>query len=207
MQKGDDQEMQEHPQKVAEKRELRRQILQHRQQLGQPAQEAKSTHICRHFLSWLKANPIGPGRVVALYSAIQGEANIMPLVQELASLGVSAALPRTQSTDRSMAFHLVRPRDNLIAGSFGILEPSVYSPVVKPDDIDVFLVPGIAFTESGARLGYGGGYYDRWFAGRAQGAIRMGVAYETQVVPVLPVEPHDWVMHYILTEEGVRACR
>lgn len=190
-----------------EKRRLRQQILQNRQQVDAGEQQRKSELIRQHFLDWLDLHPISKGKVIALYASIQGEADVLPLLAELAKRGIDSALPRTERATRHLTFHLVSPRDTLIAGTFGILEPSVNSRQVPVQAVGVFLVPGIAFTPEGLRLGYGGGYYDRWFGGPAKDAVRIGVALRDYVVPSLPVEAHDQFMHYILTEQGVTACQ
>ena len=199
--------MSEHLDKAEEKQALRSRFLRDRQLLAPAEQQSKSARIRDDFLAWLETHPISPDHVIALYSAIQGEVDLFPLVESLAERNLKAALPRTKHANRQMTFHLVQPRDTLVRGSFGILQPSADSPLVKADEVGVFLVPGIAYTPSGVRLGYGGGYYDRWFAGPARDSVRIGVAYQAQILPELPLERHDQLMHYILTEEGVQSCQ
>jgi 5-formyltetrahydrofolate cyclo-ligase len=63
-------------------------------------------------------------------------------------------------------------------------------------------VPGLGFTRTGARIGYGAGYYDRWLAAHPR-TTRIGVAFECQLVAVLPQEPHDIRMHHVVTERRV----
>ena len=72
----------------------------------------------------------------------------------------------------------------------GIREPAEVRPIA-PADIGVWIVPGLAFTRAGGRLGYGGGWYDRLLGEAAPGAVALGVAHAFQIVDALPVEPHD----------------
>lgn len=86
------------------------------------------------------------------------------------------------------------------AGKFGIREPEGTELAPPPD---LVLVPGVAFSPAGARLGRGGGFYDRWLA-RHPGVITVGVAFSCQVVEHLPGESHDLHVQAVLTEQGIR---
>ena len=71
--------------------------------------------------------------------------------------------------------------------------------------LDLIVVPGVAFDRTGNRLGMGAGYYDRFFS-RTSHSVRLGLAWDCQVVTAVPCEPHDIRMHYLLTETGIIAC-
>ena len=75
-------------------------------------------------------------------------------------------------------------------GPMGILEP-VEAEIVSPKEVKVWLVPGLAFTRDGKRLGYGGGWYDRLLAEALKDSLKLGVAHAFQVVDDLPSELHD----------------
>lgn len=74
--------------------------------------------------------------------------------------------------------------------------------VVAPAEIDVILVPGLAFTRRGERLGRGGGYYDRYLASLPVGTLKIGVCFDCQIVATLPMEPHDQTVDDVVTESG-----
>lgn len=80
-------------------------------------------------------------------------------------------------------------------GPHGILEPDGRQTAVDAGTVSVWLVPGLAFTDDGRRLGYGGGWYDRLLADAAPSAMTLGVTYDWQVVDDLPCEPHDVRLH------------
>ncbi|WP_420452765.1 5-formyltetrahydrofolate cyclo-ligase [Ilumatobacter sp.] len=84
------------------------------------------------------------------------------------------------------------------------VEVAVPEDEVDPSWADVFVVPGIAFTDRGARLGQGGGWYDRFLPARRPGATTIGIGFDVQLVDDLPVEPHDVVLDAIVVESGVR---
>ena len=77
------------------------------------------------------------------------------------------------------------------------------APVVEPDQVDLFLVPGLAFTARGARLGRGGGYYDRLLPRRSPQSTAMGICFALQVVETLPGEPHDHDVDGVIAEHGL----
>ncbi|MCY3567756.1 MAG: 5-formyltetrahydrofolate cyclo-ligase [Chloroflexi bacterium] len=90
--------------------------------------------------------------------------------------------------------------------AFGLLEPDPeHAPPAEPDEADLIMVPGVAFTAEGARLGMGGGYYDRFLAGTS--APTIGLAFEMQLRAALPQRPHDQLVDVIITEMRVIPCR
>ncbi len=88
-------------------------------------------------------------------------------------------------------------------GPFGIPEPRDRSVVVPPTEIDIVLVPGVGFDAKGVRLGYGGGYYDRFLRLLPARTPFGGLAFHTQIVPSIPRLPHDIRMPFVVTEQGV----
>lgn len=108
------------------------------------------------------------------------------------------ALPRIEG--ETMRFFRVRSRDDLVKGPFGIPQPALGDEVTEGD---LVLVPGVAFTLAGGRLGRGKGFYDRWLEGRA--ALKMGVCFSGQVVEAVPREGHDVRMDAVVSDVGVFA--
>ncbi len=85
---------------------------------------------------------------------------------------------------------------------YGFYQPRAESPVVEMEQLELLLIPGLAFDRSGTRLGYGRGFYDRLLE-QVQGVPVVGVAPSALVVPALPAEPHDVKMTHLLSETGV----
>ena len=108
-----------------------------------------------------------------------------------------------------VAHHEIEPSfiidfDNLIPGKFGILEP-IETMKIAYKNIDLILVPGIAFDKEGHRIGYGFGYYDK-FLKKVPKAIKIGLAFDFQIVDKIPREMHDVPVDLIVTEERVVEC-
>ncbi len=134
---------------------------------------------------------------VAGYQAIRGELPATSALYDAHMRGVHLVFPRVDGEE--LRFHRW-DGSPLVPGPFGIREPSATLPVVSPSELDVILVPGVAFDRAGNRLGYGGGYYDRVLA-QPRG-LAIGVAWSFQIVDALPVDPWDQPVDAILTESG-----
>ena len=96
--------------------------------------------------------------------------------------------------------------DSLVEGEYGILTPDpAKSQVVAPEELDMIVVPGVAFDTRGERLGMGAGFYDAFMA-KAVKAKRIALAYSCQLVANIPMEEHDELVHKIITEQGIYNC-
>ncbi len=137
--------------------------------------------------------------VVALFSPLPDEINIFPLV---ASLNCRVVLPRITASspeESLMEFYDYSPEE-ICDGAFGIREPQGKR-AIKADQIDLMIVPGVAFTRSGKRLGRGKGYYDRYLAREGFRAFCVGVCHSCQLRESLPTEEFDQKMDMIIAGE------
>ena len=125
---------------------------------------------------------------IAVYLASKEEIDLADFITAALSFGCAVVAPRWNGTD----YELVRLQDfaTLVKGPHGILEPPA-GPAMRPEDVRAWLVPGLAFTKDGGRLGYGGGWYDRLLCRAAKQTPKIGIAYGFQLVDALPTEPHD----------------
>ena len=128
----------------------------------------------------------------AVYMASPAEIDLSAFVEALWASGCAVALPAWQGGTYKLTGYA--PGTKLVPGPMNIPQPETEgegSAVLMEADISVWIVPGLAFSRTGARLGYGGGWYDRFLAKAAPGSIALGVAYPFQIVDKLPLEPHD----------------
>ena len=126
---------------------------------------------------------------VAVYLASPQELDLSPFIRKMRTTGVKVVAPRWNGETYELAV-LRGLEEHLRQGPMGILEPAE-AEIVLPREVGVWLVPGLAFTRNGKRLGYGGGWYDRLLADAPKDSLKLGIAYAFQVVDDLPNEPHD----------------
>ncbi len=139
-----------------------------------------------------------------VYVDFRAEVETGTLLEEVLERGKRLVLPKVQPRGLLACLRVTDTKDDLVAGRHGILEPRSDGTIaVCPREIDLVVVPGVAFTRYGYRLGYGGGYYDRFLAQEAPGAVAIGLAFEVQMAECLPVESHDRPVDMVITESGV----
>jgi 5-formyltetrahydrofolate cyclo-ligase len=181
------------------KAELRREMRTRLAALGTD-REPKS----RAIVAALARHPIfASGQHLALYSPVPTEPDIEPLWE---SAPGRFCYPRV--TPGGMEFVEVEKLAHLTASAWHphIREHSLpEARVVPPAEIGVILVPGLAFTKEGHRLGRGGGFYDRYLASLPSTTLKIGVCFAFQLVEALPTEPHDQRMDAVVTEDGLFA--
>jgi 5-formyltetrahydrofolate cyclo-ligase len=142
--------------------------------------------------------------VVAGFSALPAEIDPALALAALRQRGVEVALPRVTAASPRLRFHRAGA-DELRPGPFGILEPADSCPEVAAEQIDLFLVPGLAFDGAGRRLGFGGGYYDELApAVRAGGrGVLIGLGFDFQVVERCPAGEGDARLDAVVTDARV----
>jgi 5-formyltetrahydrofolate cyclo-ligase len=148
-------------------------------------------------------------RTVLVYAAVRGEPPLAELVALARETGRTVVLPRVEGD--TLALHVWPPGAVLVRGALGVGEPDAAWPSVACADVDLALVPGLAFDARGGRLGQGGGYYDRLLQGLrvrpgATWPRTIGVAWGFQILPQVPEEPHDARVDAVLTEDGWVRC-
>jgi 5-formyltetrahydrofolate cyclo-ligase len=123
-------------------------------------------------------------------------------------MGKRVVLPKVNVPDWRLMLYEIKNIKELKKGYMDIPEPSVTEDRLRNiDDIDVFIIPGIAFDESGNRLGYSSGLYDKLLSGIKQSVPIVALAYEEQIVEKIFSEPHDVKMHKIITEKRIIECK
>ena len=135
-------------------------------------------------------DPLDCGSPLAVYLASSDEINIDPYIEYMLHAGVEVVAPRWNGETYELAKLKGLDDKNLRRGPMGIREP-IDADIVEPKKVYAWIIPGLAFTMEGKRLGYGGGWYDRFLASAPKGAVKIGVAYSFQIVDDLPAESHD----------------
>lgn len=156
---------------------------------------AQDDAVVGHLFDWL--SPRLPG-TITVYRALGDEVTLDGLLERLP--GWRWILPRVED-DGSLTWRDARLP--LEVHPWGMEQPLESGPIVPTGEIDVFLVPGLAFDRMGNRLGRGGGFYDRELAAMRADAVSVGVTTDLRIFERLPVEAHDIQVMLVVTESGV----
>jgi len=180
-----------------QKAQLRQRCKTIRKELGEEFRQNASKAICTHLAAW---EVFQAAKVVLTYMPIRGEVDLCTLLANFPEK--RWLLPRIFPGEIGrMNFHPYDP-DNLILHPFGMAEPAAHLPQVPASEIQLVLAPGLAFDRSGWRLGYGGGYFDR-FLMEFKG-VCVGVVFESLLLNAIPHGEYDIPMNWIVTENGLR---
>ena len=152
-----------------------------------------SALICKRILSlneWMSA------KTVLLYAPLPDEPDILSLVDHSKTI----CFPR-YNADRTYEAAVISNLEDLVVGKFGIMEPSSDCSNLEANEINLALVPGVAFDKDMNRLGRGRGFYDRWLMDLS--GKKIGVGFDHQLLGVVPTEPHDVLLDTIATPSCV----
>lgn len=180
-----------------EKRALRREVLARRDALPPEDRAERSRRIADRLLALPEVERAG---TVMAFSSFGSEVDTGPILEQLADRGARVALPRIR--EREIEPVTYRPGDPVTVAAFGALEPSA-GEELEAAEVDVVLTPGVAFDREGFRVGYGGGFYDRFFRRIREDAFRVAIGFAVQVEPAVPHGLADLPVDALVTEDGV----
>lgn len=177
------------------KRSIRAQLLAERKSL--------SVEACAELSGVVQQRLIDSGALaavgcVALYSSIHNEVFTGVVAAKALAAGVVVTFPRVQGDN--LVFVEIADLSELSPGAFGVLEPQGER-LVPCQDLDLVVVPGIAFDMTGHRLGYGRGFYDRALDDCRSSCVKVGLAYDFQLTDSLPTAAHDRTLSVLMTEK------
>jgi 5-formyltetrahydrofolate cyclo-ligase len=187
-----------------ERQQLRHQMLAERNRIGRAHRRGMSKQI----VEAVAGLPVfKESHVILIYCSYQSEVETFPLLHRCLAEGKIVCVPlAVPEHSRLLVVAITDPLLDLAPGYKGIPEP-VLSLVERqtrnPKSLEVILMPGAVFDRAGNRLGYGGGYYDRFLAQVAPQAVRIGLAFSGQLVSKIPALPHDVPMDVLVTENEV----
>ena len=184
------------------KRDVRRRVLDARDELSIDVRSELAARATARFLALPEVR--AAGTVMAFWS-FGSELPTAPLIEELIGRGCAVALPRIE--DGELEPRSWQPGEPLSTTPFGAKEPEGGT-VLAADDIDVIATPAVAFDRGGRRVGYGGGFYDRFLPRTRRDAVRVGVCFGLQVVEGdLPAGAFDLRVGVLVTESETVRCR
>lgn len=182
------------------KKEIRKKILQLKESLSEQEIQKKSSDI---FNTLSNMEFYNNANNVMLYVSFGSEVLTKPIIDDLLQQGKRVFVPVTApKTKELIVSELKSFEDDLKVGHFGVMEPKkdALRPV-DPTIIDLIIVPGVAFDKEGYRIGYGGGYYDRFIPRLADKTPKVSLAFEMQLIDKVPKDKYDIPVEYMITEK------
>jgi 5-formyltetrahydrofolate cyclo-ligase len=179
------------------KASLRRSMLQEREALPR----ADVVKLSQEIRLLVEASDLfRQAQSIGCYSSFRNEVETSPILESALNSGKIVSVPRTFG-NRLMIHGEVTDIRSMLPNEMGILQPRESAPPVLSAELDLIIMPGIAFTRQGDRLGFGGGFYDTYLQDRSLPV--MGLAYDFQMIPEIPREPHDCRVDCIVTKSGI----
>ncbi|WLR49791.1 5-formyltetrahydrofolate cyclo-ligase [Bacillus tianshenii] len=186
-----------------EKKQFRRRMKQRLNQITVETHKVWSQCITEKLVDhpfYKDANTIG------ITVPMPSEVNTWSIIEHAWKAGKGVAVPKCIPSERKMNFHLFTSSSQLEEAYAGLYEPiSHETERVDKNDIDLLVVPGLCFDERGYRLGFGGGYYDRFLEGYQNRTAAL--AFEIQVLTYIPTEQYDLAVETLITNKKVWMCR
>lgn len=186
---------------MMDKQSIRRAVKARRETMTAQERERASREVCRLLCAW---DVYRRAETVLAYAAVRGELDLAELIGDALSSGKTLLLPRCEAGG-VMTARRVTSLSGLLQSGYGIPEPGEDASVFAPGAIDLALVPGVAFSPAGDRVGQGGGYYDRYLPALRGAAA--GIGYDFQLMDALPALAHDAPMAYVVHPGGIVRCR
>jgi 5-formyltetrahydrofolate cyclo-ligase len=180
------------------KEALRKRVAALRRALTAEARAERAALMCQRLMA---LDEFREARVIAAYMPLRFEIAPTEAITQAFALGKAIALPRVNQDTQTITLHRYESGDELVESGFMVREPLESAALVLPQDVDVVLVPGLAFDPAGQRLGYGQGFYDRLLLHMR--ALRIGLAFDFQLLVEVPSFPHDLPVDCVVTDHRV----
>ncbi|MEW6380771.1 MAG: 5-formyltetrahydrofolate cyclo-ligase [bacterium] len=183
-----------------EKEIIRKRLLAQRNKIPPSEREEKSQLIMGQLI---QTPDFSRALSIMIYVSFTSEVMTREMIIYSLKVNKKVIVPVVDVGHHRLILSEIESFDELVPSTYGIMEPQHLRPV-QAEQVDLFILPGVAFDDRGVRLGYGGGYFDRLFGSVEQHQKLIGLAFELQMQKELPCAPHDILMNMVITEEKVR---
>lgn len=182
------------------KNELRKKAIQERSSISAANIELMSEKIGSLLR---KHNVYKQAKIILFYASFNNEVSTDKMIENTISDKKIVGLPVVNEEKKTMSVKQANCLEDLKVKCLGVRQPAWELPDIDPEKLDLVIIPGCCFDKQGYRLGYGGGYYDRFLSTLDKKAVRVGLAFESQVFDCLPIEYHDQKLDVLITEKNV----
>ncbi|MBF0319006.1 MAG: 5-formyltetrahydrofolate cyclo-ligase [Nitrospirae bacterium] len=189
----------------AEKASLRRETIRVRDSIAPEIKSFRDKEIQRHLF---QTKEFINAKVAMFFASIRSEPNTADMIMAALAMNKTIVLPRVNSETRELEPYEVKGLSELVLGYMDIPEPHpLRHHKFIANSIDIIVMPGLAFDSTGGRVGYGGGYYDRFIAAINKRPTLAAIAYKEQILRRVPAMSHDISVDMIVSDSGVIYCR
>ncbi len=188
-----------------QKKEIRKKVLSQRNSLLESDISKKSDSITKNLFS---LHFIDEAKTVMVYSHFGSEPETKQIIDKLLHAGKKVVLPATLIEQKEILALYIDSDTRLLENRYGIMEPlPTEEKTAKPEEIDVVIIPGVAFDEKGNRIGFGHMYYDKFLSDFKPRTMKIALAFELQIIEPFKAESHDIPVDLIVTEERIIECK
>lgn len=184
------------------KKILRKEILKKRENINILEKENMDKEILDRFY---ESRYYKEAKDIFIYISYGSEINTKKIINRALKENKKIYVPRTEFITKTMDAVEITSLGNLKENSYGILEPLKESAGINPNELDLIVVPGVAFDRNGGRMGYGAGFYDRYFIkinkDNVKRITKLALAYDFQVIDKVPMDEQDIPVNYVITEK------
>lgn len=189
---------------MVEKTLIRKEALKKRDAIDSTLREAKDILIKDRLFSLPEIHQAG---VIFFFASFKSEVSTFPMIEEAYRLGKRIVFPKVDRKLKGLVLYEVKGLSELAPGCMDIPEPDVSEERrMDINDVDIVIMPGVAFDKKGNRIGYGAGFYDKLLSALKKQIPLIAITYEEQVLASLPSEPHDIKVHRIVTDKRLIEC-
>ena len=183
------------------KRAIRKEVLKKRDKIAPHIRSVKDALIKERLFSLPE---FIAAKTVFFYASLRSEVDTLSMIKESLKMGKKIVLPKVDKERHRLKLHEIKDISELSPGYMGIPEPSLFDErLINLDDVELVIIPGAAFDNSGNRLGYGAGYYDILLSEGERKIPVIALAYEEQLVDSIPAEKHDVKVDMIVSDKRV----
>ncbi len=169
-----------------------------RKWVRQKLQPVSEEVVCQTYSNWeLFLN----AKVIHCFMNLPHEMSLTPLIEQCHVLGKTVVIPKFSRQTTEIKLAVLGKEDQTTIGAFGVRQPATHAKVIHKQEVDLWFVPGLAFSLTGARLGYGKGYYDRLLFEVEQPLV--GACLEKQIIDYVPADHFDVSVHHLITENSL----
>lgn len=181
---------------VESKKLIRKHILEERRNISKQEKEEKDRKILKEILS---SKEYKEAKKIFVYVSLKDEVDTIELIRAALGDNKEVFVPYVISKDEGMIAVKIKSLEDLESGSYGILEPKDISNTIEDkNQLDLIIAPAVAMTKTGYRIGYGGGFYDRFLQDIGENTVAIVIVYKEQLIDNIPVEPHDYIFTNVI---------